>query len=1498
MFQSRANKDLRRPRLSSSSGNGGGVSGGVVGMRGITGAGAAASGDLAGPAGSGIGPPGIHPQRERQLEDVLDHDTVTNGFKPAMSVLNPSESLRSVVTELGPDALAERLGANLNSVINGKDRTQTLPSANPMDLTKNMVPAQKLKKMLPIWLRDMGGTRPLSQCAKKIPYYNKKDELLKNLYEHRVPLLRAAWFLKATIAYQVSATPAASRLAKDRSEKYGNAMEDWSVFFTKRLAQLLDEQLGLHSPHEQPIADATNSEWQYTVRLTFALFQEGIVDKVVVLSWLADGLDLNDTRKAMMLLPLVMENLAAFNARSASLRHLFERCVQAANKSANLPVDHPFRLGLWQLIEALFVDGTDAMVHPSCTAQLQRIAFFHRAGLYNVSRNIVEASRVVEQRIRAVHPSGNSHELCITRVHALVWKALQLFPALDSSTQAGAGEPIYELHQATFRAGVVASDSKLSPESISLTVQWLLEWVCHAPEQEEGTVVERAVIVSRLLAHRLALERQTMQADNSAPRMHALLAAFAEENDTAEMFVLYAELLRHGVLDYEQWLQRLFACEPPVTVATATPGQARCLNVLRHLPILCSGSDQLNLLNQRRVLLYGIGPAGVTAMHQAEVQPTLAAYQQLAAALCGLPPSTAVAQRAAAVLPTLPGICDQAPDFVVQLHLDTTIPAPDGSQGETAIASITSLPRLWAHEICDWLDACCKHYVVYPVDGVATPLCLLSREQFSLVLRIVAATGMDVPGIDLVVWLLSTDFDKDALLPLMVEFLSLRIRLVTTSESWLFAVFSSLRGILGTASPRKCKQDATAWFFLLQLYHACPRLRHKDPPFAQEIDTRQRGNVPRRSSTMLPMASILDKPQDWNPALLSQVHCPDAESLGLFAHQAVGAVVGLDQSIVGFFSRTWSLAVAELVASVAFSAQSTTLLNAAGGKLLTMREPAEPPSGHEAQLACVNTFLIHLVHCGCLSAEELVFSAIGAVLKKVAHRPKPEHALSVRVCCSIVADIAKSNVWKPCLLAQDKLAELSLSVLLLRKAFPPSVPRAVVRLVVQAASQRNPLGWHDAVAQPLHDKPTILAELQRVLGSNATEEGDLPQAKDKEACDRLVQHICAQLNGRNVRSSALLLQLLVEEWYPTTDTPLSVIAGGLLRVLVACETKDQHDVLARCLHEAGASVRARVLDCIVKGLSADQWWEQPAGLLLLEVNQINDVESSKTDHVQVHSLVCQGVLRLVAVCLSTEDASLSFMTARKAREQLVAYVTFRRQHLQSPAAEWSLEGQSKRDVASLSRERDSLLLRLRIVCLLAPIIESKPVDCELRGHVAVSLQLLAFGAELDPLPHLTPKLDDILVDLLGVFLEREPVPAEVAAVVADALRTMGPELRQRCSRLAPNELHKLARRTVIPWRDPGRSASDLCGLECTGQCQQQAAAAGPPTNPRQQIPAVCLFEGLKPPPLDWTWFGAERVEASPSRYAEQLRLASLRETNAEGHNKRRRLDGAAGASAL
>ena len=80
----------------------------------------------------------------------------------------------------------------------------------------------RVKHVVETWMKDLAGNKPLSVLGKKVPIFNKREEIFLILAEHSVPLLRAAWFLKMTASYNSAISEAKTKKRQMPDPSQGN----------------------------------------------------------------------------------------------------------------------------------------------------------------------------------------------------------------------------------------------------------------------------------------------------------------------------------------------------------------------------------------------------------------------------------------------------------------------------------------------------------------------------------------------------------------------------------------------------------------------------------------------------------------------------------------------------------------------------------------------------------------------------------------------------------------------------------------------------------------------------------------------------------------------------------------------------------------------------------------------------------------------------------------------------------------------------------------------------------------------------------------------------------------------------------------------------------------------------------------------------------------------------------------------------------------------------
>nr|KAG5692294.1 hypothetical protein BaRGS_009504 [Batillaria attramentaria] len=183
----------------------------------------------------------------------------------------------------------------------GLNTLQDTKKKQQLPVKDNFWPAARSKQGMEAWFKDLAGSKPLANLSKKVPTFNKKEEIFSTLCEYSVPLVRAAWFIKMTAAHNM-----ATQDSRIRRRQAADQSIDWTQSLTKYLReqlQKIQEHYNVGSSGPQTsflIATPTSTQadmeqalkqWTYCTRLAKHMYNEGLLDRHDTLTWLVELLD-------------------------------------------------------------------------------------------------------------------------------------------------------------------------------------------------------------------------------------------------------------------------------------------------------------------------------------------------------------------------------------------------------------------------------------------------------------------------------------------------------------------------------------------------------------------------------------------------------------------------------------------------------------------------------------------------------------------------------------------------------------------------------------------------------------------------------------------------------------------------------------------------------------------------------------------------------------------------------------------------------------------------------------------------------------------------------------------------------------------------------------------------------------------------------------------------------------------------------------------------------
>ncbi|XP_062609383.1 mediator of RNA polymerase II transcription subunit 12-like protein isoform X4 [Saccostrea cucullata] len=293
-----------------------------------------------------LGPPDVYPQDTKQKEDELTATSVKHGFNnsPPIGWDEYGSARRENISQ-------EKFGKDFISVLNKKTEINTFQDTTKKKQmpTKDIFwPAAKNQSAMRAWFKDLAGNKPLSLLGRKVPTFNKKEEVFSTLCEFSVPMTKAAWFIKMTAAYNV----AVQEKMKQRRQMVDQSME-WCQAITKYLRDQIQK---IQEPHSgpgstagfltvsQPDPNQALRQWHYTCKLDRHMYDEGLLDRFEFLNWLIDLMEKmkqnEDTvfKLLMAQILLYMEEIALSVILSRRLSHFSaKKIAQLCNEADCMP---------------------------------------------------------------------------------------------------------------------------------------------------------------------------------------------------------------------------------------------------------------------------------------------------------------------------------------------------------------------------------------------------------------------------------------------------------------------------------------------------------------------------------------------------------------------------------------------------------------------------------------------------------------------------------------------------------------------------------------------------------------------------------------------------------------------------------------------------------------------------------------------------------------------------------------------------------------------------------------------------------------------------------------------------------------------------------------------------------------------------------------------------------------------------------------------------------
>ncbi|CAG0888090.1 unnamed protein product [Cyprideis torosa] len=339
-----------------------------------------------------LGPPDVYPQDSKQKEDELSNNNVKFGF-----------SSHQIKDEYGSakdlNISASKVSIFFNNILNLKRESNKLidpGKKKSLGISKDhfLHVSPRTMQQTDNWFKDLSELKALTVLAKRVPMFNKKEDMFIKLFECAVPMQRAAWYIQMTAA----CTPATMEVRK-KNRPQTDATLEWTNIFLGFLGALLAQyskslraiasggSSGMQSHTSGPMGEVLEiKQWKYFTQLLAHLYQEGLMDRGEVLCWLIERVEKGS--ELHLILPLTLQfiheitlwEIAARKLAYAAAYQLNSLISQATQDAAgDSPPSHPplhkvflelmmctftrpLLLGLSAILQLITLECTTAMV--------------------------------------------------------------------------------------------------------------------------------------------------------------------------------------------------------------------------------------------------------------------------------------------------------------------------------------------------------------------------------------------------------------------------------------------------------------------------------------------------------------------------------------------------------------------------------------------------------------------------------------------------------------------------------------------------------------------------------------------------------------------------------------------------------------------------------------------------------------------------------------------------------------------------------------------------------------------------------------------------------------------------------------------------------------------------------------------------------------------------------------------------------------------------------
>ncbi|KAL1230178.1 Mediator of RNA polymerase II transcription subunit 12-like protein [Trichinella pseudospiralis] len=557
-----------------------------------------------------LGQPDVYPQDPKQSEDELTAEKVRQGYIYKPPLLNEYESLRSQRFDENLDDYFIKLTQSYNAIVSKKAEINALQDSYKKKSGFKEPSIWHLAakpKGQDTWFKDLSGNKPLSALGKRFPFLNKKDEILYTLAEFNVPMVRVVWFLKMTNAHIAQQQECGKMKKKHMSDPFA----DWTHLVMKYLRDLCSKlgeffSLSMEVPMNSEF-ECHYRHWQYTTKLTRHLFEEGLLDKEMLLNGLldifAEKIYASSFGILKMIVPVLLQFIDGFlMSVLLSRRLVYLACkVLSAMKIDNLQNDSenmkeglldylncPFHrtvlFGLSNVVHSVLIDCPTALIWNEmecedtgengkaylCGSPLDLLycspvdlPLFVDPSTEFVKKELERLTEMVTERSRAVESHWSYNKCQLSGLSTIIQHFLSILDCLDKFKF----EYVNETNNtdALYKTIFQSEKKETRVDMDSIAVQFLCHWA--VSPHRYGSY--RAAVVTRLferhlqeLSKKMPQVRYPFQKSlfnylhNQAPNLGEMCSS-SEIKPFMNLILLFSRLIESDIFSHDQYVSTL-----------------------------------------------------------------------------------------------------------------------------------------------------------------------------------------------------------------------------------------------------------------------------------------------------------------------------------------------------------------------------------------------------------------------------------------------------------------------------------------------------------------------------------------------------------------------------------------------------------------------------------------------------------------------------------------------------------------------------------------------------------------------------------------------------------------------------------------------------------------------------------------------------------------------------------------------------------------------------